>query len=76
MNLKKRSILCLYVVIVMTTLKTNAACAPLLDHSVRQLAEEQVDSLCSEFGAQIVFEITLCVASPHTKLPHAKTLHR
>ena len=54
MNLKKLSIQCLSVVIGMTTLKANATCAPLLDHSVRQLAGEQVDRLCEVYQGQVV----------------------
>jgi len=54
MNLKKLSIQCLTVVIGMTTLKANANCTPLLDHSVRQLAGEQVDRLCEVYQGQVV----------------------
>ena len=54
MNLKKLSIQWLSVVIGMTTLKANATCAPLLDHSVRQLAGEQVDRLCEVYQGQVV----------------------
>lgn len=54
MNLKNLSIQCLSVVIGMTTLKANATCARLLDHSVRQLAGEQVDRLCEVYQGQVV----------------------
>ena len=54
MNLKKLCIQCLTVVIGMTTLKANANCASLLDHSVRQLAGEQVDRLCEVYQGQVV----------------------
>ncbi len=54
MNLKKFCIPFLTVVIGMTTLKANANCAPLLDHSVRQLAGDQVDRLCEVYHGQVV----------------------
>ena len=54
MNLKKLSIQCLTVVIGMTTLKANANCAPLLDHSVRQLAGDRTDRLCEVYQGQVV----------------------
>ena len=54
MNLKKLSIQCLSVVIGMTTLKANATCAPLLDHSARQLAGEKIDRLCEVYQGQVV----------------------
>ncbi len=54
MNLRKFFIPFLTVVIGMTTLKANASCAPLLDHSVRQLAGDQVDRLCEVYQGQVV----------------------
>ena len=54
MNLRKHLNLCLIVVISVTTLKANANCAPLLDHSVRQLAGEQIDRLCEVYQGQVV----------------------
>ena len=54
MNLKKFFIPFFIVVIGMTTLKANASCAPLLDHSVRQLAGDQVDRLCEVYQGQVV----------------------
>ena len=54
MNLKKLSIHCLTVVISMTTLKANANCASLLDHSVRQLAGDRTDRLCEVYQGQVV----------------------
>ena len=54
MNLKKLSILCSSMVIGMTTLKANATCAPLLDHSARQLAGEKIDRLCEVYQGQVV----------------------
>ena len=46
MNLRKNILQSIVVVISMTILKANATCAPLLNHSVRQLAGDQVDRLC------------------------------
>ena len=54
MNLRKFFVPCLTVVIGMTTLKANASCAPLLDHSVRQLAGERVDRLCEVYQGQVI----------------------
>merc|ERR1712070_1205162 len=42
------------VVIGMTILKANATCAPLLAHSVRQLAGDQIDRLCEVYQGQVV----------------------
>ena len=54
MNLRKFSFLCITLVIGMTNLKANANCAPLLDHTARQLAGEQVDRLCEVYQGQVV----------------------
>ena len=54
MNLRKFFVPFFTVVIGMTTLKANASCAPLLDHSVRQLAGDQVDRLCEVYQGQVV----------------------
>ncbi len=57
MNLKQISFVLTTVVISMTTLKANAACSPLLDHSVRQLAGDQVDRLCEVYQGQVVMVV-------------------
>ena len=54
MNLRKNILQSIVVVISMTILKANATCAPLLDHSVRQLAGDQVDRLCEIYKGQVV----------------------
>jgi len=57
MNLKQISFVLTTVVISMTTLKANATCSPLLDHSVRQLAGDQVDRLCEVYQGQVVMVV-------------------
>ncbi len=56
MNLKLAGLPCLAMVILMTSNapKAEAACASLLDHSVRHLAGEQVDRLCDTYQGQVV----------------------
>ena len=54
MNLRKNILQSVVVVISMTILKANATCAPLLNHSVRQLAGDQVDRLCEIYKGQVV----------------------
>ena len=54
MNLRKNILQSVVVVISMTILKANATCAPLLAHSVRQLAGDQVDRLCEVYQGQVV----------------------
>ncbi|MBU26089.1 MAG: glutathione peroxidase [Gammaproteobacteria bacterium] len=54
MNLKKNILQAVVVVIGMTILKAKATCAPLLDHSARQLAGSQTDRLCKVYQGQVV----------------------
>lgn len=54
MNLKHVGLPGLAMVILMATSNAQAQCTQLLDHSVRQLAGEQVDRLCETYKGQVV----------------------
>ncbi len=54
MNRKSNFINVIIVVMTMTSLKAIAGCSPLLDHSVRRLAENQIDRLCEVYKDQVV----------------------
>lgn len=57
MNRKLASLPGLAMVILMTTTQAQAQCASLLDHSVRQLAGEQIDRLCDTYQGQVVMVV-------------------